>query len=138
MSIFESLKTMGDAGAGDDAHDAVHDALESSPLGGMSGLLDTLHEGGLDQAVESWTTGGEHLPVTADQLKAVLDEDHVKQLADHLGVSPDAVLSGLAEHLPMLASAHEAVEDHDDADEDHDEEDEGEHDDVEADEPAEA
>jgi uncharacterized protein YidB (DUF937 family) len=108
MSLFDSLKTMGGDAFGGDPHAALGQALENSSLGGVSGLLDSLHEGGLEGAVESWTQGGEHLPVTADQLKDVLDNDHVQQIASSLGISTDQVFAGLAEHLPALASAHVA------------------------------
>jgi uncharacterized protein YidB (DUF937 family) len=97
---------LGGTALGGDTHEAIGQALESSPLGGMSGLLDSLHQGGLGEAVESWTQGGEQLPVTADQLKGVLDNDHVQQIASSLGISTDQVLAGLAEHLPALAAAH--------------------------------
>ena len=120
MSIFDSLKTLGADQPDHADHAAIHMALESSPLGGVAGLLGALHEGGLHDAVHSWTEGSDHATVSADQLKDVLDDDHVQHVASALGVSTDEVYSGLAAHLPALAAAHAAdseasEDDHDDA-----------------------
>ena len=120
MSIFDSLKNVAAAEvlSGQEAHEAFGAALQNTQLGDMSGLLDKLHEGGLSETVEAWADGEEHAPVSADQLKAALGDEHVEALlASSLGLPADQVLHGLAEHLPTLAAAHIASEDHDDADE---------------------
>jgi uncharacterized protein YidB (DUF937 family) len=40
------------------------------------------------------------MPITADQLKAVLGNSQVQEMARHLGVPVDAALNMLAQHLP--------------------------------------
>jgi uncharacterized protein YidB (DUF937 family) len=42
------------------------------------------------------------MPINSEQLRAALDNDQVKQLAQHFGVDPDAALKLLAEHLPAV------------------------------------
>ncbi len=49
--------------------------------------MDQLRQGGLEQQVQSWLGNGSNLPVTADQLRAVLTDEHVQQLAQQLGVT---------------------------------------------------
>jgi uncharacterized protein YidB (DUF937 family) len=59
-----------------------------------------LQQGGLGPQVQSWLGSGANLPVTPDQLRAALGNDHVRQLAQHFGIDPDAALKLLADHLP--------------------------------------
>jgi uncharacterized protein YidB (DUF937 family) len=66
----------------------------------LSGLVNQLQQGGLDAQVKSWLGNGTNLPVTADQIKAVLGNEQVKQIAEHFGISTDDALKFLAQHLP--------------------------------------
>jgi uncharacterized protein YidB (DUF937 family) len=59
-----------------------------------------LQQSGLGPQVQSWLGSGSNLPVTPDQLRAALGNEHVRQLAQHFGVDPDAALKLLADHLP--------------------------------------
>lgn len=80
-------------------------ALAKTNLGDLQGLATQLQQGGLSNEVQSWL-GGQNLPVSADQLRAALGNDQIKQLAQHFGVDPDAALNLLAQHLPnVLAQA---------------------------------
>ena len=72
--------------------------------GGVQGILDKLHAGGMSDIVSSWTAGGSCQSITTDQIKNALGNEHVQQIASQLGVSPDKALAALAEHLPGLAS----------------------------------
>lgn len=107
MGLFDSFKQSAGELAGDEAHEALSGALETSSLGDVSGLLDRLHEGGLGEAVEAWATGGDHPPVSPDVLREALGDEHVQQLASSFGVDPDQLLGGLSQHLPAIA-AHDA------------------------------
>jgi uncharacterized protein YidB (DUF937 family) len=119
MSLFESLEHAAGGIVGSEAHTALNEALAKSPLGDVSGLLDQLHEGGLDTAVDAWSIGEHHPIVTPDQLRGALGEEHVQHLAESMGVSTDELLAGLGQHLPALA-AHEAGDDSAQDDEDED------------------
>jgi uncharacterized protein YidB (DUF937 family) len=74
--------------------------LAKTNLGDMQGLVNQLQQGGLGNEVQSWLGSGTNLPVSPDQLRAALGSDQVKQMAEHFGVSPDAALKLLSEHLP--------------------------------------
>lgn len=85
------------------AQNALASALQNS--GGVQGILDQLHAGGLGSAVSSWLGSGQNQPISVDQLKGVLANAHIEQIASQLGLSPDTALAALAEHLPGLAAA---------------------------------
>ena len=74
--------------------------LGKTNLGDLQGLAHQLQQGGLGNQVQSWLGNGANLPVSADQLRAALGSEQVRQLAQHFGVSPDAALQLLSEHLP--------------------------------------
>jgi uncharacterized protein YidB (DUF937 family) len=74
--------------------------LAKTNLGDLQGLANQLQQGGLGNEVQSWLGNGTNLPVSPDQLRAALGSDQVKELAQHFGVSPDAALKLLSEHLP--------------------------------------
>jgi uncharacterized protein YidB (DUF937 family) len=75
-------------------------ALAKTNMGDLQGLVSKLQQGGLGAQVQSWLGSGGNMPVTADQLKAALGDEHVQQLAAQFGVPVDKVLSLLSEHLP--------------------------------------
>jgi uncharacterized protein YidB (DUF937 family) len=77
-------------------------ALGKTNMGDLQGLLTKLQQGGLNEQVQSWLGNGTNLPVNADQLKAALGSDQVKQLAAHFGIPVDSALKLLAEHLPTI------------------------------------
>jgi uncharacterized protein YidB (DUF937 family) len=78
----------------------ISTVLAKTNLGDLQGLATQLQQGGLGNEVQSWLSGGGNLPVTPDQLRTALGSDQVKELAQHFGVSPDAALKLLSEHLP--------------------------------------
>jgi uncharacterized protein YidB (DUF937 family) len=78
----------------------ISEVLGRTSLGNLQGLVAQLQQGGLGPQVQSWLGNGQNLPVTADQLRGALSNDHVRELAQHFGVDPDAALKLLAEHLP--------------------------------------
>jgi uncharacterized protein YidB (DUF937 family) len=75
-------------------------ALAKTNLGNLQGIVNQLQQGGLGPQAQSWLGSGANLPVTPDQLRAALGNDHVRQLAQHFGIDPDAALKLLADHLP--------------------------------------
>jgi uncharacterized protein YidB (DUF937 family) len=75
-------------------------ALNNTELGGLQGITAKLQQGGLGREVESWVTTGGKIPVTAEQLRAALSDQHVQQIARELGLPVDQALQLLAQHLP--------------------------------------
>lgn len=70
--------------------------------GGLSGLLQTLQQGGLAEAAKSWVSTGQNLPVSAEQIQSALGNDTVKNLAAQLGLNTEQMSGHLAELLPQV------------------------------------
>lgn len=80
----------------------INALLGKTQFGDLNGLVTQLQQGGLQQEVQSWLGNGANMPVTADQLKAVLGNSQVQEMARHLGLPVDAALNMLSEHLPNV------------------------------------
>ena len=80
----------------------VNALLAKTQFGDLNGLVAHLQQGGLQTQVKSWLGPGANMPVTADQLKAVLGNAQVQEMARHLGLPVDAALNMLAQHLPNV------------------------------------
>ena len=76
--------------------------LAKTNLGNLSGIVSQLQQGGFATQVQSWLGNGANMPVTADQLRAALGNEQVKQIAQHLGLPVDQALSMLSAHLPDM------------------------------------
>ena len=74
--------------------------LAKTNLGDLQGLVNQLQQGGVGDQVKSWLGNGSNMPVTAEQLRAALGNDQVKQIAEKFGLPVDQALKLLAEHLP--------------------------------------
>ncbi|MBT9460109.1 MAG: DUF937 domain-containing protein [Rugosibacter sp.] len=70
--------------------------------GGLSGLLQTLQQGGLAEAAKSWVSTGQNLPVSAEQIQSALGNDTVKNLAAQFGLNTEQMSGHLAELLPQV------------------------------------
>lgn len=92
MGLFDNL-----AGALGGNFDLEALAGQASNLD-LGGLVNQFQQGGMGEVVQSWISSGANLPVSAEQLQAVLGSDMVEQLAGKFGV--DA--SQLADVLPQI------------------------------------
>jgi uncharacterized protein YidB (DUF937 family) len=77
-------------------------ALAKTNLGNLQGVVNQLQQGGLNDQVKSWLGNGANMPITADQLKAVLGNAEVQEFARHLGLPVDETLKLLAQYLPEI------------------------------------
>ena len=68
--------------------------------GGLNNLISQFGAKGLGDVVGSWVGTGKNLPVSPDQLKGVLGDDTVKNIASKLGMDSNAVTSQLSNLLP--------------------------------------
>ena len=100
MGLLDNLGGMVGQLAEGAAPGLISAALAKTNLGDMQGLVNQLQQGGLGDQVKSWLGNGSNMPVTADQLRAALGNDQIKQIAEHFGVPVDAALKLLAEHVP--------------------------------------
>jgi uncharacterized protein YidB (DUF937 family) len=74
--------------------------LGNTQLGSLGGLLTQLQQGGLAGQVASWLGNGKNMPVSPDQLRSALGDEHVRDLAQQSGLSLDSLLAMLSKNLP--------------------------------------
>ena len=70
----------------------INAVLAQTQYHDLNGLVAALEKGGLGAQVQSWLGPGANLPITADQLKAVLGNTQVQDFARHLGLPVDETL----------------------------------------------
>src|SRR5579863_2741571 len=102
MGLFDSIK-----GALGSVEGAAFPAMVSAILAqtqyhDLAGLVAALEKGGLGPQVQSWLGNGTNMPITADQLKAVLGNAQVQDFARRLGLPVDETLKLLAQYLPEI------------------------------------
>jgi uncharacterized protein YidB (DUF937 family) len=81
---------------------AINAVLANTQYHDLNGLVAALQKGGLNAQVQSWLGPGTNLPITEDQLKAVLGNAQAQEFARHLGLPVDATLTLLAKYLPDI------------------------------------
>ena len=84
--------------------------------GGLDGLVGAFRQQGLGELVDSWVGTGRNLPISGDQLQAVLGSSQVQELARGLGLSSSQASGALAELLPQVIdklTPHGQVPSHD-------------------------
>ena len=73
---------------------------------GLQSMLAKLKDAGFAAQVQSWLDKNkDNLPITPDQIRKALGDQHVQQIAKSLGIPMDQVLDALAKFLPAAASA---------------------------------
>ncbi len=80
----------------------INGVLAKTQYHDLNGLVAALQQGGLNAQVQSWLGPGANLPITEDQLKAVLGNTQVQEFARHLGLPVDQTLALLAKYLPDI------------------------------------
>lgn len=78
--------------------------ISNPETGGLKGLLEKANAAGLGEHVASWVGTGENLPVSAEQIHAVLGSETVQGIASQLGLAPAETASGLASVLPEVVN----------------------------------
>jgi len=91
----------GQGGGNSGLVDVVMQLINNQP-GGLGGLVQSFQQGGLGEVVNSWVSTGQNLPVSAEQLQAVLGGGQLQNIAAQLGVSPEQASGSLAELLPQV------------------------------------
>ena len=108
MSLFDSVlkAATGTAPALEGSQSSLASAalsmLSNNQSGGISGLAQQFAAQGLGHIISSWIGTGQNLPVSPEQLQSVLGSQQVQAIAAKVGLSPDAVNSGLAQILPQI------------------------------------
>jgi len=103
MGLLEDLVAqVGGGGQNAGLARAAVEMLGSQGSGGLAGLAQMFGQKGLGDVVSSWISTGANLPISAEQLKGVLGNDVIGQLAAKAGLSPQAAGGVLAQMLPDL------------------------------------
>ena len=80
----------------------INAVLAQTQYHDLNGLVVALEQGGLGPQVKSWLGNGANMPITAEQLKAVLGNAQVQEFARHLGLPVDETLKLMAQYLPDI------------------------------------
>ena len=100
MGLLDNL--MGALGGQSGSGDLAEIVQSLGAAGGVGGLVDAFQKGGLGEVAQSWVSSGANLPISAEQIQAVLGSGMVGQFAEKLGVDPQVGAAKLAEMLPDL------------------------------------
>lgn len=114
MSLFDSLVGQvagalnagggngnGNGGQAGGLMGVVTQLLTDPQHGGLQGLVQTFEQQGLGQVVASWVGTGQNLPISAEQLSAVLGNEKLQGLAQQMGLNPQELSGHLAQLLPQ-------------------------------------
>jgi uncharacterized protein YidB (DUF937 family) len=92
--------------AADGLVDKAMGAINDPEHGGLSSLVEKFRANGLGDTVNSWIAAGkENLPITGEQLKKALGNEHLTALAAKLGIDPTHAADKLAAMLPHAVDA---------------------------------
>jgi uncharacterized protein YidB (DUF937 family) len=81
---------------------AVTALINNPQTGGLSGLVQAFEQNGLGNVIGSWIGTGQNLPISGEQLQAVLGNAQLQALAQKFGISPQDITSHLSQLLPQV------------------------------------
>jgi uncharacterized protein YidB (DUF937 family) len=102
LGLGDMLKSLLGQGESSALPALINAALAKTQYHDLNGLVAALQKGGLDAQVKSWLGPGANLPITEEQLKAVLGNAQVQDFARHLGLPVDQALKTMAQYLPEI------------------------------------
>jgi uncharacterized protein YidB (DUF937 family) len=108
MGLFDSMREQvtGALSGAQTGHEgwmmAVGGLFGDQEIGGLSGLIQRFEANGLGETVSSWVGTGQNLPISAEQIEAVLGSDKIRAYADKLGIPTQDAAAHLADVLPQL------------------------------------
>ncbi|MFI5181313.1 MAG: YidB family protein [Thermoanaerobaculia bacterium] len=105
--LDDVLKEVGGAAGTGDAHKSLATELlgmvsGGGMSGGLTGLVNMFNQKGLGDVVSSWVSTGKNLPISADQIQAVLGSSQIQALAAKAGIDPAKTSAAIAQILPQL------------------------------------
>ena len=98
MGLFDEIEGAL-TGSGNVDHNALTSLLGN---GGLEAMLNNFEQGGIGHIAQSWISNGGNLPISQDQLEAVLGSSQVQQLASSMGIDPSNLSSALPELIHHL------------------------------------
>ena len=70
--------------------------------GGLSKLISGFSGAGMDDKTKSWVSKDANKPISADEVKQVVDTRHIDEVAQKAGVSHDEAADAIAKALPAV------------------------------------
>lgn len=70
--------------------------------GGLSGIIEKFNAQGLGGIIASWISDSENLPIAASQLVQIFGNANIQELAQKVGLEPQATSEMIAKYLPQL------------------------------------
>jgi uncharacterized protein YidB (DUF937 family) len=103
MGILDSLENSGILGKlGAAVLPAVlGEVMGTGGQGGLNAIVAKLEQAGLGDQVKSWIGTGQNLPISADQIRQVLGNETIRQLAAKYNIPVDQISEVLAHQLPV-------------------------------------
>jgi uncharacterized protein YidB (DUF937 family) len=101
MGLLDGILGSLGGGKGGDAVAAVTNLINSQP-GGLGGLVTHFEQGGLGEVAKSWVSTGDNMPISADQIAAVMGSGPVAEFAQKMGIDPQMATGVLAQVLPQV------------------------------------
>lgn len=92
----------GQSGGDNSLLNIVMQLINNPQTGGLGGLVQSFQQGGLGNIVNSWVSTGQNLPISAEQIQAVLGGGQLQNIASQLGVSTQQASGSLADLLPQV------------------------------------
>lgn len=107
MSLFDQLTDtvthlIANPEQGSQLLSAVLELLNKPEIGGISGLLRRFQEQGLGDIISSWISTGQNLPISADQIKQVIDGDSLQRIAETTGLPLQNIAAEISNFLPTI------------------------------------
>lgn len=72
--------------------------------GGLSKLVQSAQASGLSAQADSWVGTGENAPVTGSEVRSIVGDDTVRQVAREAGISEDEAAEVLAQVVPQVVN----------------------------------
>ena len=101
MSILDNIVGAIGGGGGANPAAAITDLLQNHE-GGLGGLISTFEKSGLGEVAQSWVGKGANLPISPEQIQAVLGSGPVAQMAEKLGIDPQQAATQISAILPQV------------------------------------
>ena len=70
--------------------------------GGLGGIIAAMQEKGLGDIVESWLGDGDNADIAPEQVKEVVGEQQIAEMAASVGADEDTILDTLKDALPQI------------------------------------
>lgn len=106
MGLLDSLLGSAPSSFSKKDNDALGNILDmvsnNKQIGGLDGLLGKMGQAGLDKIADSWVGKGKNKTIKTSQLKNVIGEEVIEQLAKKLGITNTAAAAKIAKMLPSI------------------------------------